>query len=59
MMTWNGKAVSKVIGWGMISEISIYNIGNEGIDDYRRDRPRSPGVATLRMESGLLSTLHV
>jgi hypothetical protein len=25
---------------------------NEGIDDYRWDRPRSPGVATVRMESG-------
>jgi hypothetical protein len=37
----------------------VYNIGNEGIDDYRRDRLRSPGIAMLRMESWMSSTLDV
>jgi hypothetical protein len=34
-------------------------IGNEDNDYYGWDRPRSPGIATVRMESTMLSTLRV
>jgi hypothetical protein len=37
----------------------VCNIWNEGIDDYRWDRPRSLGVATVRIERDMSSTLHV
>jgi hypothetical protein len=48
-MTCNGKAVSKVMGCGMILKMirDKYVIGDEGIDDYRQDRPRSLGVAMV------------
>jgi hypothetical protein len=49
MMTCNGKAVSKVMGWGMILKIirdkEVHR--NEGRDSYRWDRPRSPGVVMV------------
>jgi hypothetical protein len=48
MMTCNGKAASKVMGWGMILKMIISSsTGNEGRDYYGRDRLRSPGIATV------------
>jgi hypothetical protein len=49
MITCNGKAVSKVIGCGMILKMirDKWVIGNEGNDYYGQDRPRSPGVTTV------------
>jgi hypothetical protein len=38
---------------------SVCIIGNEGKDYYRWDRPRSLGVATVKMESEMSSTLSV
>jgi hypothetical protein len=45
-MTCNGKAISKVMGWGMILKmIRDKNITQEqGRDGDRQDRPRTPGI---------------
>jgi hypothetical protein len=48
MMTCNGKAISKVMGWGMILKmIRDKYVGNKGRDGNRWDRLRTLGVVRV------------